>query len=108
MQECYHCGSNCDEEIHFDNKIFYCEGCKTVYDILSGNDLENYYNIEQAIGDTNFKKIGVKANKNFKGKYNFLDLPEFREKLITFSEGDFSKITLFLPQIHCSSCLWLL
>jgi Cu+-exporting ATPase len=108
MQECYHCGSNCDEEIYFDNKIFCCEGCKTVYDILSGNDLENYYNIEQTVGDINFKKIGVKANKNFKGKYNFLDLLEFRDKLITFSEGEVSKITFFLPQIHCSSCLWLL
>ena len=108
MKECYHCGSNCDEEIHFDNKTFCCEGCKTVYDILSGNDLTNYYSIEQNVGDIQSTKIGVKANKNFKGKYNFLDLPEFREKLITFSEGDYSKITLFLPQIHCSSCLWLL
>ena len=108
MQECYHCGSNCEEEIHFDHKTFCCEGCKTVYDILSGNDLTNYYNIEQSVGDTSAKKIGVKANKNFKGKYNFLDLPEFREKLISFSEGDYSKIKLFLPQIHCSSCLWLL
>jgi len=108
MQECYHCGSNCEEEIYFDEKIFCCEGCKTVYDILSGSDLTNYYKIEQTVGDVSTSKIGVKANKSFKGKYNFLDLPEFREKLITFSEGDYSKITLFLPQIHCSSCLWLL
>ncbi|MGV6860528.1 MAG: heavy metal translocating P-type ATPase [Putridiphycobacter sp.] len=108
MKECYHCGSNCDEEIHFDSKVFCCEGCKTVYDILSGNDLSNYYNIEQTVGELNKDKVGVKANKSFKGKYNFLDLPEFRNKLITFSEGDYSKIKLFLPQIHCSSCLWLL
>jgi Cu+-exporting ATPase len=108
MQNCYHCGSNCDEEIHFDDKIFCCEGCKTVYDILSGNNLTNYYHIEPYLGETQPKKIGIKANKNFKGKYNFLDLPEFREKLITFSEGNYSKLKLFLPQIHCSSCLWLL
>lgn len=101
MKDCYHCGSKCEEEIHFDDKVFCCEGCKTVYDILSGNELDKYYNIEE-------KNPGIKANKSFRGKYNFLDLQEFRDKLITFEEGITIKIKLFLPQIHCSSCLWLL
>ena len=101
MEECYHCGSNCEEEIHFDDKTFCCEGCKTVYDILNNSALDSYYNIEE-------KNPGIKANKTFKGKYNFLDLAEFKEKLISFQEGDTIKIKLFLPQIHCSSCLWLL
>lgn len=101
MENCYHCGSNCEEEINFDEKLFCCEGCKTVYDILNVNSLDSYYNIEE-------QNPGIKANKNFKGKYNFLDLPEFKEKLISFQEGNTVKIKLFLPQIHCSSCLWLL
>jgi len=101
MENCYHCGSNCEEEINFDDKLFCCEGCKTVYDILNVSSLDSYYNIEE-------QNPGIKANKNFKGKYNFLDLPEFKEKLISFQEGDTIKIKLFLPQIHCSSCLWLL
>jgi len=101
MENCYHCGSNCEEEINFDEKLFCCEGCKTVYDILNVNSLDSYYNIEE-------DNPGVKANKNFKGKYNFLDLPEFKEKLISFQEGNMIKIKLFLPQVHCSSCLWLL
>jgi len=101
MENCYHCGSNCEEEINFDKKLFCCEGCKTVYDILNVNSLDSYYNIEE-------DNPGVKANKNFKGKYNFLDLPEFKEKLISFQEGNMIKIKLFLPQVHCSSCLWLL
>jgi Cu+-exporting ATPase len=101
MENCYHCGSSCEEEINFDDKLFCCEGCKTVYDILNVNSLDSYYNIEE-------ENPGIKANKNFKGKYNFLDLVEFKEKLISFQEGDTVKIKLFLPQIHCSSCLWLL
>jgi len=101
MKNCYHCGSICEEEINFDNKSFCCEGCKTVYDILNVSSLDSYYDIEE-------KNPGIKANKNFKGKYNFLDLPEFKSKLISFQEGDFVRIKLFLPQIHCSSCLWLL
>ena len=101
MENCYHCGSSCEEEINFDNKLFCCEGCKTVYDILNVNSLNSYYNIEE-------QNPGIKANKNVKGKYNFLDLPEFKEKLISFQEGNTIKIKLFLPQIHCSSCLRLL
>ena len=101
MNNCYHCGDKCEEEILFDEKRFCCEGCRTVYDILSGSDLSSYYNLEEA-------NPGIKANKNYSGKYNFLELPEFKDKFVLFQEGSTLKIKLFLPQIHCSSCLWLL
>ncbi|MFK8038816.1 MAG: heavy metal translocating P-type ATPase metal-binding domain-containing protein [Crocinitomicaceae bacterium] len=101
MTQCYHCGDNCEEKVYFDDKTFCCQGCKTVFDILSGSDLDSYYNFEDSTP-------GIKANKTFRGKYNFLDLQEFKDKLILFQEGTTIKIKLFLPQIHCSSCLWLL
>lgn len=101
MNNCFHCGDKCEEIVHFDQKAFCCEGCKTVYDILQGSNLDSYYSIEE-------NNPGIKANKEFKGKFNFLELPEFKEKLILFQEGKTVKIKLFLPQIHCSSCLWLL
>lgn len=100
MSTCFHCSGECETELHFDNKVFCCEGCQTVYEILSGKELDGYYTID--------KNPGIKASKNFKGKFNFLDLEEFRSKLIFFNENEISKIRLFLPQIHCSSCLWLL
>lgn len=100
MSNCYHCQGECEVEISFDDKLFCCDGCQTVYEILSTTDLTNYYAID--------KNPGIKASKNFKGKFNFLDLPEFRNKLVFFSENSISKIRFFLPQIHCSSCLWLL
>ncbi|MBI3135721.1 MAG: heavy metal translocating P-type ATPase metal-binding domain-containing protein [Bacteroidetes bacterium] len=100
MSTCFHCNGECETEIRFDNKLFCCEGCQTVYEILSGKELGSYYTID--------KNPGIKASKNYKGKFNFLDLEEFRSKLIFFSENNISKIRFFLPQIHCSSCLWLL
>jgi P-type Cu+ transporter len=100
MNTCFHCNSECVVELTFDNKHFCCNGCQIVYEILSGNDLGNYYLID--------KNPGIKAGKDFQGKFNFLDLEEFRSKLIFFSENQISKIRFFLPQIHCSSCLWLL
>lgn len=100
MNTCYHCAGPCEVDLQFDNKHFCCEGCQTVYEILSGNSLENYYTLE--------KNPGIKAGKNYQGKFNFLDLPEFRERFVFFSEGNISRIRFFIPQIHCSSCLWLL
>ncbi len=39
---------------------------------------------------------------------HFLDNAEVKEKLITFSEGNISKVKFFIPVIHCASCIWLL
>ncbi len=40
--------------------------------------------------------------------YTYLDTPKIKEQLLDFKENDFEKITLSLPQIHCSSCIYLL
>ena len=100
MTTCYHCSEECEIIIDFDDKQFCCDGCQTVYDILSTNSLDRYYQIE--------KNAGTKANKNYTGKFDFLDLEEFKSRFILFSENGISKVVFFLPQIHCSSCLWLL
>lgn len=98
---CYHCHSKCEEEvIEFDDKAFCCFGCKTVYTILDENNLSDYYELNEYAG------ISLKE-KNL-DKFSFLNDEDVVEKLIDFHEGDFVKIRLSLPQIHCSSCLFLL
>ncbi len=101
MSNCFHCGNVCEEEIQYDEKLFCCEGCRTVYEILKEGNLENYYQIEN-------ERTGLTAQSHLVGKYDYLELPECREQLIIFQEKNTIKIKLFLPQIHCSSCLWLL
>ena len=49
-QNCYHCGTIGDTIIHFDEKPFCCNGCKTVYEILNVNALSKYYELEEAPG----------------------------------------------------------
>lgn len=100
MNTCYHCNDSCQEEIEFDDHIFCCVGCKMVYEILNGTELKKYYAID--------KNPGIRPDGKVKGKYNYLDIDEFKNKLLFFDEGDISKVKFFLPQIHCSSCLWLL
>lgn len=100
--QCYHCGEVCNNrKVHAGEKYFCCNGCKTVYEILSENDLCTYYDLNNKPGLT--QQIEIR-----KDKYNFLDNPSIKQKLIQFSDGKQSHITLYLPQIHCSSCLWLL
>ncbi|MCB9224766.1 MAG: heavy metal translocating P-type ATPase metal-binding domain-containing protein [Crocinitomicaceae bacterium] len=100
MKNCYHCNNPCEEEIVFDQKTFCCEGCRTVYEILSSNKLDGYYTLNE--------NPGVRTESARGGKYNYLDLDDIKSKLLLFSEEGISKVRLSLPQIHCSSCLWLL
>jgi Cu+-exporting ATPase len=99
--ECFHCGEDCiDEEILFDEKQFCCAGCQTVYEILDQNDLCNYYDIEVA--------PGISPPKNSNKKFEYLEHEAVIEKLINFRDEQTSLVTFYLPQIHCSSCIWLL
>ena len=99
---CYHCGENCKSDIvHFDDKDFCCEGCKLVYDLLKENSLCTYYNITANPGISPSKSI-------YSGKYDYLNNEEVNQKLIRFSDDEFTHITFYIPKIHCSSCIWLL
>jgi len=37
-----------------------------------------------------------------------LESEEITEELFEFKQGDIRRVRLFLPEIHCSSCIWLL
>jgi Cu+-exporting ATPase len=98
---CYHCGDECkDDSIGIDEKIFCCNGCKTVYEILDQNKLCNYYNLDQT--------PGISPNLNFGNRFDYLDDPSTIQKLLDFQNETISKITFHIPQMHCSSCIWLL
>ncbi len=98
---CFHCGIEItkNEEIIFDEKAFCCNGCKTVYEIFSQNDLTCYYDFQSAPGAT---------PQDIKGKYDFLDNEDIATKLLEFQENATHVVSLYIPHIHCSSCIWIL
>ena len=100
-QNCFHCGLNIvkEDEIIFDAKNFCCNGCKTVYEIFSLNDMTCYYDFEKSPGATPL---------DIKGKYDFLDNESIVSKLLEFQEDSTAIISLNIPHIHCSSCIWIL
>ena len=101
-QKCVHCGEDCGRNpVVWDGKPFCCHGCKTVYQILNENKLDKYYEIQPM--------SGIRIDRDEVGdKYAYLDNPEIADSLLEFSDGGFSKVTLFVPTIHCASCIWLL
>lgn len=100
MAECFHCADTCEDIISFDTKTFCCLGCKTVYELLKTNHLENYYHIDT--------KPGIRPNVNNTDKFNFLNNEQIVDRIIDFQDHEIIKVNLFIPAIHCSSCIWLL
>ena len=97
---CYHCGNNCDDKsITSNDKFFCCNGCKTVFEIFSENDLTCYYDLEQNPGA---------IPEEIQGKYDFLENQKIVEKLLEFNDANKQVVSLYIPHIHCSSCIWVL
>lgn len=99
-QHCYHCGDDCDSDsIEYDQKCFCCNGCKTVYEIFSENNLSYYYDLRASAGST---------PTAIEGTYDFLETDSIVEKLTEFNDGNLQIVNLYVPLIHCSSCIWVL
>lgn len=100
--QCYHCGEVCpNEKILLGEKKFCCEGCKMVYQILNQSDLCEYYNLNDNPGIS--QRIKVR-----KDKFAFLDDEKIQVQLLSFRDDKQVHVTFYLPQMHCSSCLYLL
>jgi P-type Cu+ transporter len=102
-EQCYHCGEDCDHDhpIKLEEKSFCCEGCKTVYQVLNNVQLCDYYRFSEKPGIS-------QKNAARKDKFVLLDDETIKEKLIHFKDETQSHVTFYLPQMHCSSCIWLL
>ncbi len=101
QKTCYHCGDEViGKGIELDDKAFCCNGCKSVYQLLSSNELDGFYDYET--------QSGVRPQASNTQKYAFLDVADIRKKFIDFEDKEVVHTTLFLPEIHCSSCIYLL
>ena len=58
-----------------------------------------YYDFQSAPGAT---------PQDIQGKYTFLDNQDIVSKLLEFEDGTTNIVSLYIPHIHCSSCIWIL
>jgi len=100
--DCYHCGTQCiTNNIAIGEKVFCCEGCKLVYEIINDNGLCDYYKLQDHPGLVQIKPIRS-------DKYTYLDNEDIAKQLYKFTNGDHTIVCFYIPGIHCSSCMWLL
>lgn len=98
---CSHCGDVCmDDTIGSAEHLFCCSGCEIVFQLLHDNGMGDYYRFD--------KTPGVSRRLSTLKSFNYLDNEDIIDKLLEFNEGGISVISFLIPQIHCSSCLWLL
>ena len=72
-----------------------------MYLLLNENNLCNYYDLD--------KTPGLKAKGKFLGeRFAYLDDEATMQKLIRFQSAEQINVTFSIPQMHCSSCIYLL
>ncbi|MBS1600868.1 MAG: heavy metal translocating P-type ATPase metal-binding domain-containing protein [Bacteroidetes bacterium] len=99
---CSHCGEDCGSDmISVGDNVFCCYGCRMVFGLLNENGLCDYYTLNKMPG------INRRADVR-KDKFSFLNDEKIKNRLVSFRNGTETHIQLYLPQIHCSSCLYLL
>ncbi len=84
----------------YKEESFCCLGCKTVYEVLDQNNLCDYYNLAD--------NPGFSLKSKSKEQYEYLDEQIIIDRLTRPISPQLSLVVLQLPQIHCSSCVWLL
>ncbi len=103
---CDHCGLPVPEfraaAKSSDEKIFCCEGCRTVYQIITGHQLEEYYEIKK--GSEFFARS--QPASSVLSRYSYLDEPVVKEKLAYGSQA--RCMDFYVEGVHCVACLWLI
>lgn len=82
-----------------EGKNFCCNGCKSVFEILSASKMANYYSYNDHPGATR-----ARTDKRF----DYLSSADIVGELVDYTDARLTIVTFFIPHIHCSSCLWLL
>lgn len=103
QQDCYHCGDSCSgsPSVWVGDKAFCCEGCKLVYELLDDNELHTYYDLDSQPGIT-------QKERSRREKFGYLENESVISRLADFQDDQQVHITLSIPNIHCTSCIWLL
>ncbi len=99
---CFHCGEPCpDASFASAGKVFCCNGCLIVHDLLTESGLGHFYDLSDKPG---IRMRGAKAREHFA----YLDEPALQPRLLDFTDGKQGRVTFQVPTIHCIACVWLL
>jgi Cu+-exporting ATPase len=97
-RHCFHCGTSCGRgALIRQEKSFCCQGCLTVFELLTEHGLDDFYRLG--------KSAGVRINRPGNAdRFRFLDDPSVRERLADYSDERLTRV----PDLHCLACVWLI
>jgi Cu2+-exporting ATPase/Cu+-exporting ATPase len=82
--------------------LFCCNGCKTVYEILYAQGLDNYYQLKKNSGSERSTPIKLSNEK-----FIYLNSDEFLDKYASSTDTT-TTLRFYLEGVHCVACLWLI
>lgn len=98
---CTHCGDRCDGSlVNAQAQAFCCNGCESVYTLLSENNMCDFYRLQQG----RVSKPGSIDGARFA----HLDDLALQRQLIDYEDAQQYRVSFRLPQIHCTACVYLL
>lgn len=98
---CFHCGEPCADEAFSEGaKVFCCQGCLAVHDVLIKSGLRRFYALSS--------KPGARICGPGGEQWSYLDEPAVRERLVDYTDTRTTRVTFQIPAIHCVACVWLL
>ncbi len=98
---CFHCGDKCETlDYSAATHFFCCHGCLSVYEILNSGELCDYYQFNSQSGN--------KVKRTAFNEYEVFENPEIVDRILKFKSDTAHHVTLKIPGIHCSSCVYLL
>lgn len=98
---CSHCHLEFDESVMIKDGSHYfcCNGCQGVFNLLSDEGLDSFYDKTSNIKLT-------PPSKKYEDSSNF-DTESFKDAFIKINSDGFNEVSLIIEGIHCSACVWL-
>ncbi len=86
---------------------FCCSGCATVYELLQGAGLSEYYGFRDRLGEEGRKVETPEEDLTNQGTLREFDSPAFQELYCSALPSGKMRTELLLEGVHCAACVWL-
>ncbi len=98
---CIHCGDEVtpDTSVIYEEKLFCCAGCVSVYRFIHELGLSEFYNLKDTNSPTPYKVTDTRD-------YSYLNTESFKKQYTL--EGEPNTMVFYIEGVHCSACLWLI
>jgi Cu+-exporting ATPase len=101
---CRHCSEPCETgSIASADGKFCCTGCEAVFNLLHQAGLSAFYTCDVNPGTSQKRDSAPDARR-----FAVLDDTGVADRLVTSPAPGLARVSLSVPSIHCSSCIWLL